>query len=209
MTMLFFSIIWPPKSWKHKKNIALKQPEIGSTVSNSPVDNNRADEELHFRMPGGSGYYKFEGDESDKRNGIPTISQQWEAATELKRFELQTSDVHGYEGEDADNADADKEDEASQAVDGSMQNVADWGHSRLDDGTSDVDGEEGKDCDDADADEEEEASQVDDGLTQNVQDKGHTDRGCEDWTVYLRPVKYDNGDANAMVNDASQVNTEF
>ena len=46
--------------------------------------------------------------------------------------------------------------------------------------------------DDADADEEEEASQANDGSMQNVEDWGHTTRECEDWTVYFRPVKYNN-----------------
>jgi len=47
--------------------------------------------------------------------------------------------------------------------------------------------------DDADADEDEEASLADDGSMQNVEDWGHSTRECEDWTVYFRPVKYDNG----------------
>jgi hypothetical protein len=41
------------------------------------------------------------------------------------RTDLEPSDVDGYEGEDGDNADADEEEEASQADDGSMQNVED------------------------------------------------------------------------------------
>jgi hypothetical protein len=49
--------------------------------------------------------------------------------TELQRFDLVTSDVDGYVGEDGDNADADVDEEeeqnASQADDGSMQNVED------------------------------------------------------------------------------------
>jgi len=62
--------------------------------------------------------------------------------TQLERFDLGTSDVDGYEGEDDDDADADaeQEEEASQADDGSLQNVEDWGHSRCDLWTSDVDG---------------------------------------------------------------------
>jgi len=82
-------------------------------------------------------------------------------------------------------------------------------------GTSDVDGyeaEDGKgyeaeDGDDADADEEEEALQADDGSTQNVVDWGHSTRECEDWTVYLRPVKYDNGEANATASKVSKAKT--
>jgi len=43
-------------------------------------------------------------------------------------FDQGTSDFGRYEGDDCDDADADEEDEASQADDGSMQNVEDWGH---------------------------------------------------------------------------------
>jgi len=43
--------------------------------------------------------------------------------TELERFDLGTSDVNRYEGDDGDYADADQAEEASLAVDGSMQNV--------------------------------------------------------------------------------------
>jgi len=41
------------------------------------------------------------------------------------RTDLGPSDVDGYEGEDGDHADADAEEEASQANDGSTQNVED------------------------------------------------------------------------------------
>jgi hypothetical protein len=34
--------------------VALEEPEIGSTDSNIPIDNNCTDDKLHFRMPGGS-----------------------------------------------------------------------------------------------------------------------------------------------------------
>jgi hypothetical protein len=84
------------------------------------------DDELHFGMPGGSRDFEDKGDESD---AIPTSSLQRRAATELERFDLGTSDVEGYEGEDDDDADADEEEHASQADDGSMQNVEDCWHS--------------------------------------------------------------------------------
>jgi len=50
------------------------------------------------------------------------------------RFDLGTSDITGSEGDDGDNAhaDADAEDEASQADDGSMQNVEDRRYCRFD-----------------------------------------------------------------------------
>jgi len=41
------------------------------------------------------------------------------------RTDLGTSDVYGYECEDGDDADTEKEEEASQADDGSTQNVED------------------------------------------------------------------------------------
>jgi len=45
------------------------------------------------------------------------------------RTDLGPSDVDWYEGEDGDDADADEEEEALQADDGSTHNVEDWGHS--------------------------------------------------------------------------------
>jgi len=112
--------------------VALEEPEIGSTDPNSPIDYNCTDDELHFGMPGVSGDYEDEGDESDKHDPIRTTSRWRRTATELERFDLGTSDVYGYEGKDGDDVDAyaDEEEEASQANDGSTQNVEDWGHSR-------------------------------------------------------------------------------
>jgi len=78
---------------------------------------------------------------------------------------------------------------------------------RTDLGPSDVDGYQGEDGDDVDADEEEEASQANDGSTQNVEDWGHSTRQCEDWTVYFRPVKYNNGEANATASEVSKGKT--
>jgi len=72
---------------------------------------------------------------------------------------------------------------------------------------SDVDGYEDEDGNDVDADEEEEASPADDGSTQNVEDWGHSTRQCEDWTVYFRPVKYNNGEANATASEVSEAKT--
>jgi len=102
--------------------VALEEPEIGSSDSNVPIENNWMDDELHFGIPGGSGDFEDEGDESD---AIPTASRRLRAATELERFALGTSDVEGYEGEDGDDADGDEDKEASQADDGSTQNVED------------------------------------------------------------------------------------
>jgi len=138
--------------------VALEEPEIRSTDPNIPIDNNCTDDELHFGMPGGSSDYQHEGDESNVHDAIPTASRRRLPATELQRFDLGTSDVDVYKGENGDDADVDGEEEALQADDGSTQNVEDWGHST---------------------------------------------RECEDWTVYFRLVKYDNGEANAMASEVS------
>jgi len=142
--------------------VAFEEPEIRSTDPNILIDNNCADDELHFGMPGGSGHYKDGGDESDVRGAIHTASQWRRSVTELERFDLGTSDVDGYEGEDGDAAYEDEEEEALQADDWSTQNVEDWEHSRFDLGTIYVDGYECEDGDDA--------SHADDGSMQNVED---------------------------------------
>jgi hypothetical protein len=90
--------------------VALEEPEIGSTDSNIPIDNNRPDDEPHFGMPGGSGDFEDEGNDSD---AIPTTSRRRLVATELERFDLGTCDVDRYEGEDGDDADVDGEEEVS------------------------------------------------------------------------------------------------
>jgi len=107
--------------------VALEEPEIGSTDQNIPINNNYTDDQLHFGIPGDSGNYEDEGDKSDDRDVIPTASRRRWPATELERFDLGTSDVDGYESEDGQyaDADADEEEEASQVDDGSTQNVED------------------------------------------------------------------------------------
>jgi len=143
--------------------VALEEPEIGSTDAYIPIDNICTDDELHFGMPGGCEDYDEEGDDIEERDTIPTASQWRWATTEHARFDLGTSDVDGYVGK-----------------------VGDGGN-------------------DADADEEEVASEADDGLTQTLEDWGYSTRQCENWTVYLRSVKYNNGEVNAMANDVSEV----
>jgi hypothetical protein len=107
--------------------VALEEPEIASTDPNIPIDHNCTDDELNFGMPGGSGDVEDEGDKSDKRHAFPNARRRRWPATELERFDLATSDVNGHEGEDGDDADADVDgkEEASQADDGSTQNVED------------------------------------------------------------------------------------
>jgi hypothetical protein len=113
-------------------DMALEEPEIGSTDPNILIDNNCTDDDLLFGMPGGSGDFEDEGDERDKRDAIPTASRRRWPPTALERFDLGTSGVDRYEEDDGDDvdADADEEEEASQAYDGSTQNVDDGGHSR-------------------------------------------------------------------------------
>jgi len=91
-------------------------------------------------MPGGYGDYKAEGDESNLRNAILSASWRQGPATQLKMFDLETSDVDAIKAEDRDDADTDQDKETSQADDGSKQTVEDLGHCRFDLGTSDVDG---------------------------------------------------------------------
>jgi hypothetical protein len=87
--------------------VVLEEPKNGNTDRYIPIDNNCMYAERHFGMPGGSGDYEDEGDDSDDRDAIPTASQQRRPATELERFDLGTSVVNWYEGEDGDDADAD------------------------------------------------------------------------------------------------------
>jgi len=134
--------------------VALEEPQIRHIDPNILIDNNCMNDELHFGMPGGSGNYEDEGGKSDERNAIPTASRRWRPATGLERFDLETSEVDGYEGEDGDDADADEKKGMLQADDESTQNVKDWGHSWFDLGTSDVDRYECEDDNDADADDD-------------------------------------------------------
>jgi hypothetical protein len=104
--------------------VGLEKPEIGSTDHNIPTENNSKDDELHVSIPGVSGYDEEERDKSDKREAIPTASWRQQLPAELKRFDLQTSDVDGSEGESSDRGH--QEDEASQAEDGLTVDLEDW-----------------------------------------------------------------------------------
>ena len=55
-----------------------------------------------------------------KKHRKPMMDQR-----RMWRTDLGRSDVDGYKGEDGDDADVDEEEEASQADDGSTQNVED------------------------------------------------------------------------------------
>jgi len=107
--------------------VALEEPEIGSTDPKIPIDNNCTDDKLHFGMPGGSMDYKDEGNDSDDRDAILTASRGRRPVTELERFDLGISDVDGYEGEHCNgaDADADEEEESTPVDDGSTQNAED------------------------------------------------------------------------------------
>ena len=78
---------------------------------------------------------------------------------------------------------------------------------RFDLGTSDVDVHEGDHGNDLNTNADEESSQADDVSTHNVEDSGQSTRDCEDSTVYFRPVKSDNGEANAMASNDSEAKT--
>jgi len=103
--------------------VVLEEREIRSTDPNIPMDNDCTDDKLHFGIPVGGGDYEDEGDESDKRDAIPIASSRPRPATYLETFDLGTSDVEGYDGYNVDDADADEEDDASLANEGSIQNV--------------------------------------------------------------------------------------
>jgi hypothetical protein len=42
--------------------VGIEEPEIGSTDSNMPIDNNCMYDKLHFGMPGGSGDFQVQGE---------------------------------------------------------------------------------------------------------------------------------------------------
>jgi hypothetical protein len=100
--------------------VAIAEPEIGSTIPNILIDNNCTDDQPDFGIPGGRGCFEDEGDESDV---IPTASWHRWAKTALERFDMGTSDVDWYQGDDGN--DANEEAEALPADDGSTQNVED------------------------------------------------------------------------------------
>jgi len=87
--------------------VALEEPEIGSTDPNIPIDNNCTDDKLYLGMAGGSKEYEDERDQSDECTAILCASLGWWASTELNRFHLGTRDVDGYEAEDGYDVDAD------------------------------------------------------------------------------------------------------
>jgi hypothetical protein len=105
--------------------VSLEEPEIGSTHPPIPIDNNCMYDELHFGMPQGRGNYKDNADTSDSHDTMPTGSWQRRPAMERERINLGASDGDGYDGKDGDHPDADEEEVASLADDGSMQNVED------------------------------------------------------------------------------------
>jgi len=85
--------------------VALQEPDIGSTDPNIPVENTWMDEQLHFGMPVGRVDYEDQGDESDEHDTIPTASRWWRPATELETDDQGTSGVDGYESDDGGDAD--------------------------------------------------------------------------------------------------------
>jgi hypothetical protein len=104
-------------------DVALEEPEIGSTDPNIPINNNWTDDKLGIGMLVGSGDFDNDGDESNERDAIPTVGWRRRATIERERFGLENFDVNGYEGVDGD--DADELEEASQAPDESTKNEED------------------------------------------------------------------------------------
>jgi hypothetical protein len=47
------------------------------------------------------------------------------------------------------------------------------------------------------------ASQANDGTMPNAEHWRHSTRECEDWTVYVRPGKYNHGEVNTTACDVS------
>jgi hypothetical protein len=105
--------------------VELEESEIRRSDPNIPIDNNCTDGNLRIGMSGGTGDTEDEGVESDVCDAIPTASRCRRPETELERFDFGSSDLDWYEGKDGDDADVDEEAEASQADDGSTQNVED------------------------------------------------------------------------------------
>ena len=107
--------------------VAPEDPEIRSTDPNIQIDNNCMDEELHIGMLEGSGNHEEEGDESDEHDSFPTANPSQWPTTELVRIDQGTSGYDGCEGKHGNDADEDahEEQDASQADDGSTQNLQD------------------------------------------------------------------------------------
>jgi len=108
--------------------VALEQHNIGSTDRNIPIGNNCMNAALHVRLPRGSGDDQDESDETNKHDANLTPSWWRRAATELESFDLGANAVERYSGDDGDNAHLDEKEEASQADDGSTQNLEDSRH---------------------------------------------------------------------------------
>jgi len=57
-------------------DVVLEEPQFGRGDPNIPIDNNCMDVEPHFGLPGGSGHYEDESDESDQRDAIACASRR-------------------------------------------------------------------------------------------------------------------------------------
>ena len=55
--------------------VALEEPQVGSTNPDIVIDIKCRDDEPHSGMPGGSGHFQDEGDESNVGDAIPTASR--------------------------------------------------------------------------------------------------------------------------------------
>jgi len=68
--------------------VALGEPENGSTDPNIPIDNKCTDDKFQLRMPRGSGDYEDEGDETEDRYAMPSARRRQQPRTEHTRFDL-------------------------------------------------------------------------------------------------------------------------
>jgi hypothetical protein len=108
-------------------NVEPEDPEFRRTDPNIQIDNNCMDDQLHIGMLERSGNHEEEGDECDEHDAISTANTSQWPTTELDKIDQGTIGHDGYEGEHANDADEDAHEvqDASQADDGSTQNLED------------------------------------------------------------------------------------
>jgi len=129
--------------------VALEKPEIGSTDPNIPIDNNCTDDTLHLGMPGGSGDYEDECDKGDDSPRLNPRGLTWQQVMSIgmrvtmammrmqmrymkhcqpmmdqrRMWRTEGIVLESLKIKHGNDADADEEEEASQADDRSTQNV--------------------------------------------------------------------------------------
>ena len=109
--------------WTSK--VALEEPEFRSTYQYLLRHNNCTGNKQHCQMLESSRNREDSDEEGEKHDVLPTTDWRCQASTRLKECALGTSAVDGNEVENGNNVHSDEEEEASQANDGSTQNVDD------------------------------------------------------------------------------------